>query len=307
MPRPLLGTDLQFKFQNTVRNAVADGSSLPTNIDFRAGNTNGAGLFQYAIRPASTDTSLNNKRWWAGKQELPAEFILKRLSSNAAEAYVYPFLSDCSNLTILTDHLATRMTFSSGSQRKAQTVEFIPTAGGTTQSVKVRREVVVAGGAIASAAFLELSGVGDPRWARSGPRLATVLAHHIASVLNAAGVPVVLDLPSVGANLQDQFFVNFEWTPKPNTPFIPPAPNALQFVSTSFLTLKQVVGSSTAAGMISALNASIPARAASTVANGGFTSVAGMKDLLALQVKLMTTKKGAFTTWRRWNRLTRFM
>jgi len=64
MPRPLNGTALQFEYQDTVHNAALGGSPLPTNIDFCTGNPNGAGLFQYAIFPATSDTSLNNKRWY---------------------------------------------------------------------------------------------------------------------------------------------------------------------------------------------------------------------------------------------------
>ncbi|KAH7107300.1 alcohol oxidase [Auriculariales sp. MPI-PUGE-AT-0066] len=255
MPRPLQGTALQFEYQDAVSNATLGGSTLPTNVDFCTGNTNGAGLFQYAIFPASSDTTLDNKR------------------CNAAEAYIYPFMSTFANLTILTDHLAKRMLLKTGIQPATATgVEFIPTAGGDVLSVKVKKEVIVAGGAIASAAFLELSGVGDP------------------AILSAAGVPLVVNLTSVGTGLQDQFFVNFEWEPATGAPFLPPAPNALQFVSTSFLNLRQIVGNATASSMGSSLVSSIPTRAAATVASGGFTSVTGLTTIFNLQANLMLNK-----------------
>lgn len=103
----------------------------------------------------------------------------------------------------------------------------------------------------------------------------------------------MVNLTSVGKGLQDQFFVNFEWDPAPGAPFIPPQPNLLQFVSTSFLTLKQVVGNAKASVMGTALKNSVDSRASATVAAGGFSSVSGLKKILKLQADLIVNKSGA--------------
>ena len=57
--------------------------------------------------------------------------------------------------------------------------------GGETFEARARGEVILSAGAIGSAAILQRSGVGPSEW------------------LAAAGVPVVLDKPGVGRNLQD--------------------------------------------------------------------------------------------------------
>jgi choline dehydrogenase len=55
--------------------------------------------------------------------------------------------------------------------------------------VRARREVIVACGALNTPKLLQLSGIGDP------------------SLLQSLGVPVVADLPGVGANLSDHFSI----------------------------------------------------------------------------------------------------
>lgn len=58
-------------------------------------------------------------------------------------------------------------------------------------SVKARREVILAAGAVHTPQVLSLSGV--------GPR----------SALDAAGIPVKVDLPGVGSNFQDHSYIPF--------------------------------------------------------------------------------------------------
>lgn len=66
---------------------------------------------------------------------------------------------------------------------KATGVHFI--VDGTTHTVKVKKEVIVSGGAINSPQILELSGIGS------------------RAVLEKARVDVVVELPGVGENLND--------------------------------------------------------------------------------------------------------
>lgn len=62
---------------------------------------------------------------------------------------------------------------------------------GVPRTIKARREVLLAAGAIGSPQILELSGIGQP------------------SVINDAGVTMRHDLPGVGENLQDHYQVRF--------------------------------------------------------------------------------------------------
>ncbi len=68
------------------------------------------------------------------------------------------------------------------------------------ETVRVRREVVVSAGAIESPKILMLSGIGP--------------ADHV----RAHGIPVVLDLPGVGANLHDHPRLGFRWQGRTTLP-----------------------------------------------------------------------------------------
>lgn len=69
----------------------------------------------------------------------------------------------------------------------ASGVMFAPSTGGSSRySVTARREVILAAGAIQTPALMQLSGIGD------------------SNVLNAVGVRTLIDLKTVGRNLQEQ-------------------------------------------------------------------------------------------------------
>jgi choline dehydrogenase len=102
---------------------------------------------------------------------------------SAAVAYLRPARAR-PNLVVVTDALATRVQFDG---RRAVGVQF--RAEGRLRQARAAAEVIVAAGAIGSPQLLMLSGVGDAR----------------QSV--ALGIPVVADLPGVGANLQDHLDV----------------------------------------------------------------------------------------------------
>ena len=87
-----------------------------------------------------------------------------------------------SNVSVATDAHATRILFSGP---RATGVEYL--RGGTRQSAHARGEVILAAGAFNSPQLLQLSGLGP------------------ASHLQALGIPVVADMPGVGANLQDHY------------------------------------------------------------------------------------------------------
>ena len=93
-----------------------------------------------------------------------------------------------SNYHTLTGQKVLKVTFEG---KKARGAVFVP-AGATDQSqarsVRARKEVIMAAGAIHTPQILQASGVGPKK------------------LLQDAGIPVVVDLPGVGANFQDQPF-----------------------------------------------------------------------------------------------------
>ncbi len=140
-----------------VRAIVESGKALgmPERHDFNAGgDIEGIGVNQVTQR--------GGRRW------------------SAASAYLKPALPR-PNLTVVTRALAERIVFEG---RRAAGVQFIEN-GLTRQTVRARREVILAGGAVNSPQLLLLSGVGPGEHLRS------------------TGIEVVADLPGVGRNLQD--------------------------------------------------------------------------------------------------------
>jgi choline dehydrogenase-like flavoprotein len=111
----------------------------------------------------------------------------KRRRWSSARAYLGPARSR-PNLTIATEAHATRILFDGN---RAVGVEYHTAEGRKT--ARVRGEVVVSGGVYGSPQLLQLSGLG------SGDLLASY------------GVPVVREIPGVGANLHDHFNTYLVW------------------------------------------------------------------------------------------------
>jgi choline dehydrogenase len=136
--------------------AILEGAAqcgVPRTADFNRGDQEGAGYYQ-----------LFTRRGW-------------RCSS--AVAYLRPARSRA-NLQVRVNAQATRVLFEG---RRAVGVACRSGSGEVT--VRARREVVLAAGALQSPQLLQLSGVGDP------------------ALLQSFGIPVVHALPGVGENLQD--------------------------------------------------------------------------------------------------------
>jgi len=92
------------------------------------------------------------------------------------------------NLRVEVEALATRVVFEG---TRASAVEY--RQRGATHRARAAREVILAGGTFNSPQLLQLSGV--------GPR----------ALLEQHGIPVVLDSPEVGENLQDHFYARTFW------------------------------------------------------------------------------------------------
>jgi choline dehydrogenase len=99
--------------------------------------------------------------------------------SSAASAYLGPVRSR-SNLQVLTQSLVRRIVIEGG---RAAAVEF--ERASEVQTIRARREVLLCGGTIASPQLLMLSGIGDAR------------------TLAGLGIPVTVDRPAVGRNMQE--------------------------------------------------------------------------------------------------------
>ncbi|MBD6617684.1 choline dehydrogenase [Komarekiella sp. 'clone 1'] len=102
---------------------------------------------------------------------------------SAAVAYLNSILHR-KNLTIQTNAQAIRILFAG-----TQAIGLIYIQNGITHEIKIAKEVILSGGAINSPQLLMLSGIGP------GDRLKSL------------GIPVIIDLPGVGQNLQDHLSV----------------------------------------------------------------------------------------------------
>ncbi|MFF3752437.1 GMC family oxidoreductase [Streptomyces sp. NPDC002018] len=105
--------------------------------------------------------------------------VAEGVRQSAADAYLRPHL-DRSNLTVITDATAGRLTFSG---TRCTEVSYLH--AGTEFHAEAESEVVLSAGAIGSPHLLMLSGVGPAR------------------ELRRHGITVVQDVPGVGANLSD--------------------------------------------------------------------------------------------------------
>ncbi len=117
----------------------------------------------------------------------PADRMIYRgRRHSAASAYLYP-VRKRPNLTVLTGVQVGRVLMDG---TRATGVAFSRKSG--TEERALGGEIVLCGGAIGTPQMLELSGIGQ------------------AAVLKRVGVPVVVDLPAVGENLQDHLAVHMQ-------------------------------------------------------------------------------------------------
>ncbi|MBV8178520.1 MAG: GMC family oxidoreductase N-terminal domain-containing protein, partial [Mycobacterium sp.] len=109
---------------------------------------------------------------------------------SAADAYLKPVMGR-PNLTVAVNSQASRILFHGG---RATGVAYI--RDGVEVHVRADAEVILSGGAINSPQLLLLSGIGP------------------AGQLRSQGIPVLVDLPGVGENLQDHAMTPIVWATK---------------------------------------------------------------------------------------------
>ena len=109
--------------------------------------------------------------------------IGSRWRESAAVAFLRPVVAR-PNLTVITAAHATRLTLEGA---RAVGVEWL--RDGKAEAARADREVILSAGAVQSPQLLQLSGIGP------------------AALLREHGIPVAVDLPGVGENLQDHYQV----------------------------------------------------------------------------------------------------
>ncbi|KAJ3568716.1 hypothetical protein NP233_g5531 [Leucocoprinus birnbaumii] len=114
-------------------------------------------------------------------------------------AYLTKDVLDRPNLTVVVNATVTKIVFEKdGDETKAVGVEFAKTKNSVKYVVRAKKEVIVTAGAIHSPHILMLSGVGPEEQ------------------LKSKNIPVVRDLPGVGANLVDHPVVDLYFKDKHN-------------------------------------------------------------------------------------------
>jgi choline dehydrogenase-like flavoprotein len=242
-------------------NPAAHNYSGPITVSYSATPSNASGVMNQTYQaigvPWKSDLNDGNIHGWS----LFSNTVnaTARTRSDAATGYLRPIQSR-PNLFILNGTLADRILWSStqASPALATGVRIRPTAGRSYTQILARREVILSAGSLKSPVLLENSGIGNP------------------SILSSLNIPLKVNLPSVGENLQDQtkLFTSFS-----SNPAI--AQNG-SWTYVSYPTASDLFGSNTSSIAASVL-AQIPSNAAA-IASG--TNNASSAALIETQLRL---------------------
>ncbi|KAK1756595.1 hypothetical protein QBC47DRAFT_298829 [Echria macrotheca] len=114
------------------------------------------------------------------------------------------------NYHLLVRHQVARVVYRAGNPRSGPpTVEIRSVDTGETRNISVKAEVVLAAGVFGTPAILQRSGIG------------------LGEFLRSLGIPVVVDLPGVGSNLQDHSGPAVDWKYTTPPKFPGPLPSAM--------------------------------------------------------------------------------
>lgn len=180
--------------------------------------------------------------------------------SSPFTVYAENQVQERSNFLILTGHRVTSINWREADCLVAEGVNFQACRDCEVQSVDTKREVLLAAGSLQSPQLLELSGVGDPE------------------ILEAAGVPLKLDSPNVGKNMQEQT-KNTLWFNPVSTEFDGTGPpNAI-----SFPTVNQLFKNNSEA-MYSSIISELPQYSQDLETKGLVTNATATLQILEAQV-----------------------
>lgn len=123
----------------------------------------------------------------------PSEIdVAADIRADAARSYYWP-VANRSNLHAYTFTTAQKVLFGNGPSHYSKNGSVVVTGvkvilpSGQNATISANREVILSAGTYRTPALLEASGIGNP------------------SVLHNLSIPVLVDLPGVGAHMQDQF------------------------------------------------------------------------------------------------------
>lgn len=114
---------------------------------------------------------------------------------DAARAYYWPYKAR-SNLKVISNTTANKIIWADTDNGDAVAIGVEATGAHGVQKIYASKEVVLSAGALRSPALLELSGVGNP------------------DILRKYNIPVKVNVPTVGENLQDQTNNGLSWEGK---------------------------------------------------------------------------------------------
>ncbi|KAK8021998.1 Glucose oxidase 2 [Apiospora rasikravindrae] len=221
---------------------------VPWNADANDGKMAG-----YTVYPSTVDQDLN-------------------IREDAARAYYYPIRESAKNLKVMLNTEARRLTWKTAAAngtaaaagtQTAEGVE-IMTQDGKTMVVKAKKEVILSAGALVSPLLLEKSGVGNKE------------------ILAAAGIKSVVDLPTVGENLQDQANNGLKFGIANN--FTETDKNAY----VAYPTAEQVFGKDNLAAVAAKVKAALPGYAQQVASvNGNVTKAADLEKFFNMQYDLI--------------------
>ncbi|KAJ4470220.1 alcohol oxidase [Lentinula aciculospora] len=149
--------------------------------------------------------------------------------SSSAWSYLYPQAQQRTGLTVLTAHQVNSVLTSASASGNiiATGVLVEPTIGGPVIMINASREVVITAGALQSPVILQRSGIGN------------------ATFLRTIRIESVLDLPGVGANLQDHiglYNTSFPLAPYANTTNVTGGANVLAGIVVAQPTAQDTLG-----------------------------------------------------------------
>lgn len=136
-------------------------------------DANGGKMVGFTVHPDTIDREMN-------------------VREDASRAYYWPYETR-SNLKIISNTRANKIIWSNATQGEAVAVGVEVNNAYGTQRIYANKEVILSAGALRSPALLELSGVGNP------------------VVLSKYGIPVKINITTVGENLQDQTNNGLSW------------------------------------------------------------------------------------------------
>ncbi|CAF1376200.1 unnamed protein product [Adineta steineri] len=149
---------------------------------------------------------------WNGAQQITSPLgsvgfheytIFNGTRQTAFGAYIRPVLNR-NNLWVQDSSLVSKVNFDV-SRKRAISVDWYDLETRKAHTTSAKKEIIVSLGSLRSPQLLLLSGIGN------------------TTELNKLGIPVVLDLPGVGENLQDHVVTTGLWTVDSSSPFpIPP-------------------------------------------------------------------------------------